>query len=138
MSSIVARKSLAESLRFTGSGCSLKIHGLTKPSTRFELKLTDQREKTTGGTKQTVQAGLAFIDVSTVPGTARWNTEDFFVPPSLWGAGLGAKFLDKLLEVLQDKEKIQRCEVTVKPPPDEKKAPIPWTKRTDLASRQAA
>ncbi len=102
----------------------------------FELRLTDQREKTTGGTKQTVQAGLAFIDVSTVPGTARWNTEDFFVPPSLWGAGLGAKFLDKLLEVLQDKEKIQRCEVTVKPPPDEKNAPIPWTKRTDLASRQ--
>jgi hypothetical protein len=101
----------------------------------FELELTDQREKTAGGAKQTVQAGLAFIDVSTVQGTASWNTEDFFVPPSLWGAGLGGKFLDKLLKILQD-EGIRRCEVTVNPPPDEKQAPIPWTKRTDLASRQ--
>ncbi len=101
----------------------------------FELELTDQREKASGGAKQTVQAGLAFVDKVTVPETACWNTEDFFVPPSLWGAGLGAKFLDELLEVLR-LEKITRCEVTVQPPPDEVDAPIPWTKRTDLATRQ--
>jgi len=99
------------------------------------LELTDQREKASGGAKQTVQAGLAFVDKVTVPETACWNTEDFFVPPSLWGAGLGAKFLDELLEVLR-LEKITRCEVTVQPPPDEVDAPIPWTKRTDLATRQ--
>ncbi len=62
--------------------------------------------------------------------------EDFFVPPSLWGAGLGAKFLNELLATLK-KEGVKGCEVAIEPPP--KKADdvaVEWLKRTDVASRQ--
>jgi hypothetical protein len=103
----------------------------------FELELTDQREEagTPARGTQIVQVGLAFIDTATKPGTACWSTEDFFIPPSLWGAGLGRKFLNGLLKVLWEAN-VTRCEVTVQPPPDDAKSPIPWIKRTDLASRQ--
>jgi GNAT superfamily N-acetyltransferase len=102
----------------------------------YDLELTQQRE---GGdnSSHSVQAGLAFLEVKENEGKkiATWTTEDFFVPPSLWGAGLGAKFLDKLLEVLRS-EKISRCEVSIKPPDNEQDVPKPWLQRTDLASRQ--
>lgn len=106
----------------------------------FDLKLTLQRPKG-AGTKYHVQAGLAFLDLSQRPTdlpqrqTAHWINEEFFVPPSLWGAGLGAKFLWELLIELKN-EGFSRCEVTVKPPEIGDKAGREWLKRTDLASRQ--
>jgi GNAT superfamily N-acetyltransferase len=66
------------------------------------------------------QAGLAFVDLRE-PQIARWSAKDFFVPPGLWGSGIGEKFLNKLLKELR----APRCEVTVE-----------RQKRTDLASRQ--
>jgi GNAT superfamily N-acetyltransferase len=86
-----------------------------------------------------VQAGLAFLDLSAKP-IARWNVEDLFVPPSLWGAGLGAVFLKKLLEELQ-RDGFGSCEVTVERPQRpiadaDVAVAVPWNERTDVASRQ--
>jgi hypothetical protein len=106
----------------------------------FDLKLTLQRPKG-AGKKYQVQAGLAFLDLSRRPTdlpqrqTAHLTNEEFFVPPSLWGAGLGAKFLWELLIELKE-EGFSHCEVTVKPPEIGDKAGREWLKRTDLASRQ--
>ena len=101
----------------------------------FDLKLTLQRPQGTD-TEYKIQAGLAFLDLSDQT-VARWTNEEFFVPPSLWGAGLGARFLDKLLIELK-KEKFDRCEVTVEPPKRtaDDKVVFEWLERTDLASRQ--
>ena len=58
------------------------------------------------------------------------------MPPSLWGAGLGARFLNELLAILK-KEGVKRCEVAVEPPPRKTAdVAVEWLKRTDVASRQ--
>jgi GNAT superfamily N-acetyltransferase len=105
----------------------------------FDLMLTHQKDESDSPFH--VQAGLAFLDISAKP-VARWNVEDLFVPPSLWGAGLGAVFLKALLDQLQA-DGYNRCEVTVEKPPEKPKEPAdnvavatPWNKRTDIASRQ--
>jgi hypothetical protein len=41
-----------------------------------------------------------------------WTSEDFFVPPSLWGAGLGGQFLRALLDELP-KLGIHTCDVYI-------------------------
>ncbi len=46
---------------------------------------------------------------------AGWTSEDFFVPPSLWGAGYGGRMLRLLLEELK-KTGCARCYVCVKAP----------------------
>ena len=107
--------------------------GMGKTVYSYDLQLTLQGQPG-GDITFPVQGGLAFLDL---PGnaTARWTVEEFFVPPSLWGAGLGARFLDELLEVLQE-EKITRFEVMVVSPEEDRGMAVEWTKRTDLASRQ--
>jgi hypothetical protein len=99
----------------------------------FDLELTHQREK--DDKTHPVQAGLAFLNLSDKK-TARWNVDDFFIPPSLWGAGLGAVFLSKLLPKLKGRG-FTHCEVTIEEPkrPGDELA-VDWSKRTDLASRQ--
>ena len=46
---------------------------------------------------------------------AGWTSEDFFVPPSLWGAGIGWYFLDELLNLLA--LRFTRSYIVVKAPP---------------------
>jgi patatin-like phospholipase len=99
-----------------------------------DLKLTLQGQQGGHAKNCFVQVGLAFLDLQKP--TARWTNEEFFIPPSLWGAGLGAKFLDKLLAKLKDEEGFSRCEVTVKSPGSIDKVGVEWLKRMDLASRQ--
>lgn len=99
----------------------------------FDLQLILQRLQG-ADTDYQVQAGLAFLDLSGRP-VARWTNEEFFVPPSLWGAGLGAKFLDKLLDQLK-KDGFNRCEVTVVSPEGTDRVGKEWLRRTDVASRQ--
>jgi GNAT superfamily N-acetyltransferase len=101
----------------------------------FDLKLTLQQPKGKDA-EYKIQAGLAFLDLSAKP-IARWTNEEFFVPPSLWGAGLGATFLDKLLIELK-RRKFDGCEVAVEPPERtaDDKVVFEWLERTDLASRQ--
>ena len=99
----------------------------------YELHLTQQREEG-DDLPRPIQAGLAFIDLS--DDMARWNVEHLFIPPSLWGAGLGERFLNQLLAELK-KAGCKSCEVTVETPvkkPDDKD--MDWSKRTDPASRQ--
>jgi hypothetical protein len=46
-----------------------------------------------------VQLGLAALQIR---GTvARWRSDNFFVPPSLWGSGTGGKFLGELVKKLE-------------------------------------
>ena len=60
-----------------------------------------------------MQVGIAAI---TVQGAhAGWTSDDFFVPPSLWGAGIGWYFLDELLNILA--RTCTHCYVVVKAPP---------------------
>ncbi len=60
-----------------------------------------------------MQVGIAAV--TTNDGHAGWTSDDFFVPPSLWGAGIGWYFLDELLNTLS--ESYSRCFVIVKAPP---------------------
>jgi len=113
-----------------------KTHDPTKTKAIYiyELRLTQQREEG-DDLPRPIQAGLAFVDLPDRT-TARWSVEDFFVPPSLWGAGLGARFLKELLIQLK-REQVQRCEVTIESPVEpEHERVFDWAERTDLASRQ--
>jgi len=60
-----------------------------------------------------VELGIAFV---TIDGTrACWEATEFFVPPSLWGAGIGGRFLDELLRKL--KSSCREVEVVLRDPP---------------------
>jgi hypothetical protein len=61
-----------------------------------------------------MQVGIA--GVTTHHTTAGWTSHDFFVPPSLWGAGIGWRFLNDLMRGLS--ESFRECYVVVKAPPD--------------------
>ena len=87
---------------------SVPTAGKTAYTYKLHLPLQSQR----GGIdiSYTIQAGLAFVDLQTA-GLARWNSDEFFVPPGLWGAGIGGKFLDALLGMLP--KTVTTCEVTL-------------------------
>jgi hypothetical protein len=72
-----------------------------------------------GGDKVPMQVGLA--TVLTAPPTplgvsVGWTSNDFFVPPSLWGAGIGWYFLSQLLKEVGTSATL--CHVVVKAPPE--------------------
>src|SRR5690606_10619828 len=46
------------------------------------------------GTTHTVQAAQVIVDI--VGDAMAWDAEDFFVPPGLWGMGIGEDFLRRL------------------------------------------
>jgi len=107
----------------------------------LQLHLTQQREEG-DDLPQPIQAGIAFLELKGT--TARWAVDDFFIPPSFWGAGLGERFLNELLVKLKDAG-CKRCEVTTEPlqekdeaaaTPKNDEMSLDWSKRTDLASRQ--
>jgi hypothetical protein len=67
-----------------------------------------------------IQVGLAAVMFHDLKweSIAGWNSDDFFVPPSLWGAGIGGHFLRGLLERVS--AEAESCFVVVKaPPPDQ-------------------
>ena len=65
-----------------------------------------------------VQVGIAAVTIQgdPLPKRAGWTSDDFFVPPSLWGTGLGWYFLDNLLGQLHT-DGFTDCYVVVKAPP---------------------
>jgi hypothetical protein len=67
-----------------------------------------------GAPRVELQLGLVGLTIS--EGTAAWTSDEFFVPPSLWGGGFGGRFLGKLLETLQSTRGVTKCTVTVKGP----------------------
>jgi GNAT superfamily N-acetyltransferase len=91
----------------------------------YDLLLTLQSEP-----PQTcnVQTGLAFVGLSPAapanPQIAVWRDKEFFVPPGLWGSGIGSAFLSSLLLKLKSIG-VTTCAVS-----------LSQEMRTDLASRQ--
>jgi GNAT superfamily N-acetyltransferase len=61
-----------------------------------------------------IQVGLAAVTFTA--GMAGWTSDDFFVPPSLWGAGIGGHFLRGLLDRVS-KEALIGVVVVKAPPP---------------------
>ncbi len=66
-----------------------------------------------GSMKVRMQAGLAAV--TTLGTHVAWTSDDFFVPPSLWGAGIGGAFLLALLDEVETSFTL--CHVIVKAPP---------------------
>jgi hypothetical protein len=62
--------------------------------------------------------GIAAVTIQQEPKRVGWTSDDFFVPPSLWGTGLGWLFLDRLLKRLHE-DGFTECYVVVK-------APLQW------------
>ena len=100
----------------------------------YDLKLTLQAKPSNREVE--IQAGLAFISVKDDERReiARWETDEFFVPPSLWGSGMGRTFLQKLLGKLGE-EGIRKCEVTISSRMPGAPGVVELL-QTDLASRQ--
>jgi GNAT superfamily N-acetyltransferase len=75
-----------------------------------------------------IQGGLAFVGLSpgapANPRIAVWRDNEFFIPPGLWGSGIGSAFLRSLLLKLESIG-VTTCAVS-----------LAEQKRTDLASRQ--
>jgi hypothetical protein len=65
--------------------------------------------------KEPLPMQVGIVAVTTNGPDAGWTSDDFFVPPSLWGAGIGWYFLDELLNTLG--ASFTRCYVVVKAPP---------------------
>jgi hypothetical protein len=61
-----------------------------------------------------IQVGLAAVTFTA--GMAGWTSDDFFVPPSLWGAGIGGHFLRGLLDRVST-EALVGVVVVKAPPP---------------------
>jgi GNAT superfamily N-acetyltransferase len=76
---------------------------------RFYQNLLDLKR---GASSVRIQVGLAAVIFH--GSTAGWNSNDFFVPPSLWGAGIGGHFLRGLLERISNEA--AWCIVVVRAP----------------------
>ena len=77
------------------------------------------------------QIGLAFVR-ETAGAVARMRTEDFFVPPSLWGTGLGGGFLKELLYELPGT--VEQFEVELPASKVQLRDPASRRERTDMIS----
>jgi hypothetical protein len=71
---------------------------------------------------------VALAAVLRRPKLAFWTTDDFFVPLSLWGGGLGAEFLRSLMELLRE-EGVEKCVVAVLAPPENDGNRAVWYER---------
>jgi hypothetical protein len=63
------------------------------------------------GTPFPMQVGL--VAVTLEQGRATWDVDDFFIPPSLWNAGIGGPFLRELCDTLASELHVQSCLVTM-------------------------
>lgn len=53
-------------------------------------------------------AAVVTVKVSETEGTATWHDDDFFVPPGLWGRGIGDAFIAALTEYLSARHQARR------------------------------
>ncbi|HEX4132188.1 MAG TPA: hypothetical protein VHZ24_19315 [Pirellulales bacterium] len=72
----------------------------------YDLTLQD------GNQTRTIQVGVAIVEHS---GTeVWWRSNDFFILPGLWGAGIGTQFLDDLIqEFKQKKPKVETIRIVL-------------------------
>jgi GNAT superfamily N-acetyltransferase len=74
------------------------------------------------GSRPELQVALIMVSSEpNDPGVVSWTSEDLFVPPSLWGSGIGSEFLPAILDALAA-EGVEYCDVHVVSRPDEKDA----------------
>ena len=99
-----------------------------KPKSVYVYSMDLSRPGSSGPTP--MQVGLVLVRevTGTAPSLAWWSSDDFFVPPSLWGAGMGSAFLWKFLQDLRASQRVQRLQVYVKAPKD-RNDPGSWADR---------
>jgi GNAT superfamily N-acetyltransferase len=74
------------------------------------------------GSRPELQVALIMVSTDALdPTVVSWTNEDLFVPPSLWGAGIGSEFLPAILDELAG-EGVSYCDVHIVSRPDEKDA----------------
>jgi GNAT superfamily N-acetyltransferase len=74
------------------------------------------------GSRPELQVALIMVSSEpNDPGVVSWTSEDLFVPPSLWGSGIGSEFLPAILDALAG-EGVEYCDVHIVSRPDEKDA----------------
>lgn len=82
-----------------------------EPATRQGRSIYEYKQSLLVRNRQeAVQMG--FVLLSVAENRVAWTSEDFFVPPSLWGAGIGGAFLRALLHRLVE-DGIDTCDVFV-------------------------
>ena len=88
-------------------GLAWRIWRRTKPryhtanKTLFSCDLVLRNEAEPSALLVSVQVALAFVEIR--QSTARWHHDDFFVPPGLWGSGIGGRVLGRLCEGLKNR-----------------------------------
>lgn len=76
-----------------------------------------------------VQVGLLLVrEVKDATPIWTWSSDDFFVPPSLWGAGIGGAFLGQFLRKARADTSVKRLVVLVKAPTN-RNDPGSWADR---------
>jgi GNAT superfamily N-acetyltransferase len=72
------------------------------------------------GSRPELQVALIMVSSEpNDPAVVSWTSEDLFVPPSLWGSGIGSEFLPAILDSLAG-EGVEYCDVHIISRPDEK------------------
>jgi hypothetical protein len=74
-----------------------------------------------------LQVALAIVTVDQKSQIVRWHENDFFVLPSLWGSGLGGRFLRAILSDLPKRKAVAPGSVC--------RVELPESRPNDLASR---
>jgi hypothetical protein len=104
----------------------------------YNLDLTPSQQE-----PMAIQVGVAFVEIR--EGVATWNSEELFVPPSLWGGGFGGSFLRELTNHLTGPgarchPAVSRCRVELmsreRLGPDTRGTVPSARRRTDRGSRQ--
>jgi hypothetical protein len=60
-----------------------------------------------------LQVALVLVKVDSQTGVASWTTNQFYVPPSLEGAGFVGRFLDSIIEHFQSDHGVRELRVTI-------------------------
>ena len=75
----------------------------------LHLPLVDRHTETTLENAPKVQVAVCFVNLDQK--VASWQTDDLYVPPGLWGTGIGTVFLRAICDHLESDQQVQTCEV---------------------------
>ncbi len=102
----------------------------------FEIVLMQQSDGSTKSKEIKLQVAIARVEKK--GDIVQWGSNDLYVPPGLWGSGLGGTFLRKLLAELTSRAGTI-CRVKLQPPGELETTAKDGKalQRTDIAGRQA-
>jgi GNAT superfamily N-acetyltransferase len=97
--------------------------------TRPDTELTGLLFRTLLEAQKTVhlQVALAIVTIDQNSRIVHWHEDDFYVLPSLWGSGIGGRFLHAILSDLPKRRAVQRGSVC--------RVELPEIRPSDPASR---